>query len=159
MAIDEKVYTESRARSLTQMEKTKQSDSCHIHLGCIRPPLFHIELENIVLDELHLLLWIGDVLIHNLILFADSSDHRSKAHGGVVTSHIKELEVAIQSCGVQQKREANGKPIPGSYKWTVWHENINCSCWRGSLRRCRHYCHLSYVNLLLNSGRWVLWVI
>ena len=116
-------YTQSHARSLTQMKKTKRSDSCHVHLGCIHPPLFHIELENIVLDELHLLLQIGDVLIRNLILFADSRDHRSKAHRGVVTSHIKELEAAIQSCGVsfqiQQKREANGKPIPGSYEWTA----------------------------------------
>ena len=120
MALDEKVYTESHARSLTQMKKTKWSDSGHVHLGCIHPPL---ELENIVLDELHLLLRIGDVLIQNLILFADSRDHRSKAHRGVVTSHIKELEAAIQSCGVsfqiQQKREANGKPIPGSYEWTA----------------------------------------
>ena len=92
--------------------KTWQSDSCHVHLGCISPPLFNIELEDIILDELHLLLHITDVLIQNLILFADSSDHRSKAHCGVVTSHVKELEAAIQSCGVtfqiQQKREANG---------------------------------------------------
>ena len=123
VAVDEKVYTESHARSLTQMKKTKWSDSCHVHLGCIRPPLFHIELENIVLDELHLLLQIGDVLIRNLILFAESRDHRSKGHRGVVTSHIKDSEAAIQSCGVsfqiQQKREANGKPIPGSYEWTA----------------------------------------
>ena len=120
MAIDEKVYTESRARSL---RRRRQNDQIHAMFTWDRPPLFHIELENIVLDELHLLLRIGDVLIRNLILFADSSDHRSKAHRGVVTSHIKELEAAIQSCGVsfqiQQKREANGKPIPDSYEWTA----------------------------------------
>ena len=153
MAIDDKVYTDSRARSLTQM-KTKRSDSCHIHLGCIRLPLFHIKLENIVLDELHLLLRIGDVLIRNLILFADSSDHCIKAHR-VVTSHIKELEAAIQSCGVsfqiQQKRKASPSQVLTSGQ--LWQESINCSFWRGSLRRCQHYCHLSYVKLLLNSGR------
>ena len=118
MDVDKEVYTDTRARTLTQMKKTRQSDSCHIHSGCIHPPLFNIEL-----DELHLLLCITDVLIRNLILFADSSDHRSKAHRGVVTTHVKDLEAAIQSCGVsfqiQQRREANGKPIPGSYNWTA----------------------------------------
>ena len=113
MDVDEKEYTESRARTLSQMKETRRSTSCHMHLGCIRPPLFEIELENIVLDELHLLLRIGDVLIRNLILYADSCDHRNKAHRGVVTHRIRELEVAIQSCGVSfqilQKREANGK--------------------------------------------------
>ena len=72
---------------------------------------------------LHLLFRIGDVLTRNLILHADSCDHRNRAHRGVVTSHIRELESAIQSCGVSfqilQKREANGKPIPGSYDWTA----------------------------------------
>ena len=90
MDVDEKVYTESRARSLSQMKETRRSDSCHVHLGCIRHPLFDIQLENIVLDELHLLLRIGDVLIWNLILHADSCDHQSRAHREVVTSHIRE---------------------------------------------------------------------
>ena len=122
MDVDEE-YTDTRARTLTQMKETRRSNSCHIYLGCIRPPLFNIKLKDIVLDELHLLLHITDVLIRNLILFADSSDHRSKAHRGVVTSHVKDLEAAIQSCGVSfqihQRREANGKPIPGSYDWTA----------------------------------------
>ena len=60
----------------SQMKETR-SDSCHVHLGCIRRPLFDIQLENIVLDELHLLLRIGDVLIRNLILHADSCEQSS----------------------------------------------------------------------------------
>ena len=70
----------SSARSITQMKKIKLSDACHVHLVCIRTPLFDIELDNIVFDKLHLFLLIGDVLIRNLILLADSSDHKSKAH-------------------------------------------------------------------------------
>ena len=92
MEVDEKVYTECRARSLSQM-KTKPSNSCHVHLGCVRS-LFNIELQNIVLDELHLLR-IGDVLIRNLILHADSCDQRSRAHRGTVTTHIRDLEAVI----------------------------------------------------------------
>ena len=136
----------------------RQNDQIHaMFIWDVSVLPFHIELENIVLDELHLLLWIGDVLVRNLILFIDSRDHRSKAHRGVVTSHIKELEAAIWSCGVsfqvQQKREANGKPTHALMSGQLWHGSINCSFWIGSLRRCQHYCYLSYVKLLLNSGR------
>ena len=123
MDVDKKEYSTTHARSLSQMKETKRSSSCHVHLGCIRPPLFNIELGNIVLDELHLLLRIGDVLIRNLIFHADSCDQRSRAHRGAETTHIRELEAAIQSCGVsfqiRLKREANGKPIQGSYDWTA----------------------------------------
>ena len=96
MEVDKKEYTECRARSLSQMKQTRPSNSCHVHLGCVRSPLFNIELQNIVLDELHLLR-IGDVLIRNLILHADSCDQRSRAHRGTVTTHIRDLEAAIYS--------------------------------------------------------------
>ena len=37
--------------------------------GCVKPPLFEIEPENCVIDELHLFLRISDVLFE--ILFAE----------------------------------------------------------------------------------------
>ena len=72
--MDERVYTSTKARSLTRMKTlvTKGYCSCAKHLGCVRQPLFDIPLDRIVPDELHLLLRIGDVLLRNLILQVDS---------------------------------------------------------------------------------------
>ena len=43
--------------------------ACHQHLGSIHSPLLNIEL-TMVVDELHLLLRVTDVLIQNLISLA-----------------------------------------------------------------------------------------
>ena len=63
-----------------------------------------------------------DVLIRNLILHADSEDHRQKAHYGVKQVNVRKLEQAIRSCSVcfqiWQNNKPTGKPIPGSYDWT-----------------------------------------
>ena len=42
------------------------------HLGSIHPPLLNIEMTEVVVDELHLLLWVTDVLIRNLVSIAAS---------------------------------------------------------------------------------------
>ena len=70
MSVDEEVYTSTKARSLTGMKSlvAKGYRSYTKHLGCVRQPLFDIPSDRIVLDELHLLLRIGDVLLRNLIL-------------------------------------------------------------------------------------------
>ena len=59
---------------------------------CVLPPLVNIPLDHIVLDELHLLLRIMDVLIRNLILYADSEE---KAHHGVESHSVRKVEQAI----------------------------------------------------------------
>ena len=102
MSVDERVYTSTKARSLTGMKNlvTKGYHSCTKHLGCVRQPLFDIPLERIVLDELHLLLRIGDVQLRNLILQVDSMGHRRKEHNGQDSNRIKELEEAVRACGV-----------------------------------------------------------
>jgi len=69
------------------------------------------------------MLCVGDVLLQNLILYADSRDHASREHQGEEANHPRQLEQAIRSCGVSfqiwQKQEPTGKPIPGSYEWTA----------------------------------------
>ena len=94
-------------------------------------------LDHIVLDELHLLLRIMDVFIRNLILYADSEDHRQKAHHGVESHNVRKLEQAIRSCGVcfqiWQNKEPTGKPIPGSFDWTALSG------------RCQHGVHTQWV--------------
>ena len=69
------------------------------------------------------MLRVGDVLLRNLILYADSRDHASREHRGEDANNLRQLERAIRSCGVSfqiwQKREPTGKPIPGSFDWTA----------------------------------------
>ena len=125
MSVDEEVYCHEKARSLSSLKSDSQHSTrhCSKHLGCIHPPLLNIELDNIVVDELHLMLRVGDVLLRNLILYADSRDHASREHQGEDANNLRQLERAIQSCGVSfqiwQKREPTGKPIPGSFDWTA----------------------------------------
>ena len=124
MSIEE-VYCSDKARTLSSMKDLCRFalQNCSKHKGCICTPLVNIEPNSVVLDELHLMLRIGDVLIRNLILFAHSQDHYSQERLGERTHHIQELEKAISSCGVSfhiwQKREPTGKPISGSYDWTA----------------------------------------
>ena len=80
MDVDEKEYTTTRVRSLDQVHA-----------------MFILSLGDIVLDELHLLLRIGDILIRNLIFHADSCDQRNRAHRGAETTHIRELEAILWS--------------------------------------------------------------
>lgn len=88
--------------------------------GCIKAPLFDIELEYIVPDELHLFLRIMDVLIQALIDTAVAHDHhtsRGARRGPKIPPQdgpmVKNLIKTIQSCGVnfyvwEEKKEGNG---------------------------------------------------
>ena len=114
MSLPEEEYTTKKARSLSEMKKlgSHSYSSCSKHLGCVKSPLISVPLDRIVLDELHLLLRIGDVLLRNLIWYMDSLDHHSKTHMGQQTNHIQQLEEALHSCGVSfqiwQSREPSG---------------------------------------------------
>ena len=125
MSVAEDVYTKMKARSLGSMKDLASHgySTCAKHLGCVRLPLIFISLDQIVLDKLHLLLRVMDVLIRNLILYMDSRDHKNRAHHGEVSHCVEQLEDNIQSCGVSfqiwQNREPTGKPIPGSYDFTA----------------------------------------
>ena len=101
MSVDEEVYCQEKSRSLSSLKSDSQKSRrhCSKHLGCIHPPLLNIELDNIVVDELHLMLRVGDVLLRNLILYTDSRDHASREHQGEDTNHLQQLEQAIRSCG------------------------------------------------------------
>jgi len=123
MSVEEDVYCQQKARSISTLEECSKhsKQKCNKHLGCIHPLLLKIELDHLVLDELHLMLRI-DVLFRNLILYADSRDHTSRERGETCR-HVQQLQQAIQSCGVSfqiwQKKEPSGKPLPGSYDWTA----------------------------------------
>jgi len=68
----------------------------------------------VVVDELHLLLWVTDVLIRNLISLAASRDHEEQQRWGESSNHIRQLEQAVQSCKVTftiwQDVDGDGRP-------------------------------------------------
>ena len=101
MSIEESVFTEKKARSLSTLREKSQfaNKPCHQHLGNIHPPLLNIELTKVVVDKLHLLLRVMDVLIRNLISLAVSRDHEEQRQGET-SNHIRQLEQAVQSCKV-----------------------------------------------------------
>ena len=88
------------------------SRGCHKHLGSIHPPLLNIEPSQIIADELHLLLRIGDVLFNSLILYIDQLDHRQHEREGIAPSNVRRLEQLILECGVSyaiwRKKDADG---------------------------------------------------
>lgn len=100
-----------------------------------------MEPEQLVLDELHALLQISDVLLRNLIFQADSIDQRVRVRRENPTA-LKALEAKIRSCvsftirqvilnsSVQgthifnsfitiQAQDENKRPVSGVFEWTA----------------------------------------
>ena len=93
---------------------------------CCHEPLLVIPLDHIILDELHLMLRITDILIENLIEDAMQWDDKesssySKKRSVEKSEHVKKLLQAINNCGVTfsiwEKRNADGKGS-GTWDWT-----------------------------------------
>ncbi len=66
------------------------------------PPLLSIGFDKIVLDELHLMLRISDVLLRNLIWGTIGQDLVDRHHSRP-TVYLDQLVEAIKSCGVTFK--------------------------------------------------------
>ncbi len=84
-------YTVRRARTLEGIKKAQLPSSrpAKERCGVIRSPLLNIKLHHVVVDELHLLLRVSDVLIRNLILQMVIQERRSAAdrhHKNIWTS-------------------------------------------------------------------------
>ena len=111
-------------RSLQEMielagKKKQENKYC-----CDHEPLIHIELDHVVLDELHLLLRILDVLIEHLVRDALDWDRREnwdKRKGQQKKEHLNNLQATVRSCGVSfdiwEKTNADGKGS-GIYDFT-----------------------------------------
>ena len=103
---------------IREMTARKKDNYC-----CKYPPLLNIDLDHVILDELHLMLRVVDVLIDNLLedvlewdKNVDICKRRSEKRG----EHLENLVSTIRSCGVSfqvwQKSNADGKP--GKYECT-----------------------------------------
>ena len=93
---------------------------------CCHKPLLVIPLDHIILDELHLMLRITDILIENLIedamqWYDKESSKKNKKRSVEKSEHVKKLLQAINNCGVTfsiwEKRNADGKGS-GTWDWT-----------------------------------------
>ena len=136
-SVAEEVYTKTKARYLVGMTDLASHgySSCTKHLGCVQSPLITISLYQTVLDELHLLLRIMDVLIRNLILYMDATDHKNKAHHGEVTHCVQQLEDSIRSCGVSfqiwQNQELGNLFLEVTTS-LHFQASTSCRCWKAS---------------------------
>ena len=101
------------------MSKKSRENYC-----CDKQPILNIPLDHIVVDELHLILRITDILIGNLVqecLDWDKDDDLDHKNGAATGLYLKSLIRVIKSCGVSfdvwEQRNADGK---GSRKhdWT-----------------------------------------
>ena len=96
------------------------SSPLHKRLGVQNKPIFAIEPDSVVIDELHLFMRIFDILMRNLIYELINRDRHSR-RSSTDTPFIKTLEATISESGVTfrvwEKRDASGKPS-GIYDWT-----------------------------------------
>ena len=87
------------ARSLHELRNPPKMNYC-----AVNKPLFDIPLTHIVVDELHLLLRITDVLTRNLVEEClEWDEHETITKGAIAPTrryHVKELTDTISSCGV-----------------------------------------------------------
>ena len=67
------------------------------HKDSIHRPLTSIPLHHVILDELHVLLRIFDVMLRNLIMTMKSMDDRLRLHTNL---HLHQLVACVKSCGV-----------------------------------------------------------
>lgn len=104
---------------------------CHLKRGnknfcCINPPLLNIPLDHIILDELHLLFRVTDVLTRNvldeMIEWDDEETHKKKvSKPSAIGQHLKKSVETLNKCGIAfhvwEKKNADGKGS-GTYDWT-----------------------------------------
>ena len=89
--------------------------------GQTRKPFIHVPLDHVVLDELHLMLRVTDVLTENLIREVIERDKRQGVTKALSGKYLNKLVKAIKDCGVSfsiwEKADGDGKGI-GRYDWT-----------------------------------------
>ena len=115
-------YTKgSMKRTLSTLRKCSalsSSSPVSKRLGSQRSPVLNIEPDNIVIDELHLLLRIGDILIRNLVFELVQTGRRGS---NTISTQLTSLSSCARECGVTFRawecRDPYGKPS-GKYDFT-----------------------------------------
>ncbi len=71
-------------------------------MGCKNSPLLNFAISDIIIDELHLMLHVTDILLRNLIWAMIYMDMRNKGE-----SNLNKIVNEIRSCGVTFKVNNN----------------------------------------------------
>ena len=95
MSKDMSHYNQELKRTLLEFQEVSSSSK---QFSCIRKPLFTIELDDIIPDELHLLLRITDKLTENLIREVMEKD--SKARNKEKGTNLRILIETINELGI-----------------------------------------------------------
>ena len=113
-------------RTLEDLKRCCRLKRGNKNFSCFNPPLLNIPLDHIILDELHLLLRVTDVLTRNLldemIEWDVEEAHKNKvSNPKAIGQHLQEAVQTINKCGVTfhvwEKKNADGKGS-GTYDWT-----------------------------------------
>ena len=113
MTKEEMEYTHRKARTLETLKKCSSQGKST--LRSVHQPLLNIPIDHVVIDELHLLLRVFDVLLRNLLFMAIRLDQHQSTD-----QHLKALIGVIRSCGVTFDiwHETSGKKNNSDYVWT-----------------------------------------
>lgn len=79
-------YEDKTVRSPEEISKLCKRS--HSNYGCINPPLLNIDLDHVVIDELHLMMRICDVLLRNLIEDSVAQDKKEILENRVGKSQV-----------------------------------------------------------------------
>ena len=97
------------SRSLNEIREmsTKSKDN----YCCDRKPLFSFELDHIVVDELHLMLRVTDILTENIIAECLDRDKEDDLDRGCIGENLSKLSynAGLKSFDVWEQRNDDGK--------------------------------------------------
>jgi hypothetical protein len=125
MSKDRDFYISSpNARTLKELIDTFTQPNTESNYCVCRPPLIKIELDHVILDELHLMLRVTDRMTDNLIREVMERDMKSdfnKKRGEEKGIYLKRLISKINQLGITfnvwEKKNADGRGS-GRYDWT-----------------------------------------
>ena len=118
---------------IREMSTTSKDNYC-----CDKQPLLNIPLDHMV-DELHSILRVTDILNENLVNDWDCEDDLNKKRGEVKGAHLKNLIQVIRSCRVSfdvwEQKMLMGKPVANMTGQASW-DLTRRSCWLSSPANC-----------------------
>jgi hypothetical protein len=111
-------------RTLQQVIDMAKKNGSKDKYSCDNEPLIKIDLDHVVLDELHLLLRVMDFFLNNIIqevICLDMKENFNKKKCERNNTHLLNLQATIRSCGVcfdkWEKKTEDGK-ASGQYDFT-----------------------------------------
>jgi hypothetical protein len=111
-------------RTLQEIIDMANKEGTQGKYSCVHEPLIKIDLDHVVLDELHLLLRVMDVLLNNIIqemISWDKKENFNKKKCEKKNTRLEKLQSTIRSCGVSfdiwEKRNEDGNGS-GQYDFT-----------------------------------------